>query len=322
MKNKTIVVLGGSGFVGTQLCARLQEEGYSLRVPSRRRERNRHLLVLPGLQLIDADIHDPSQLEVLFEGADVVINLVGILNEKANDGSGFRRAHVELADKVVAACKAKGVGRLLHMSALKADATAGTSHYLRTKGEAEDRVHTSGDSNFLVTSLRPSVIFGRDDDFINRFASLLKLPMLVFPLACPGSRFAPVYVGDVVEAFIYCLNQPSTAGQRYDLCGPTVYTLHQLVMYVRDRLGLCRWIWGLGGLHSKLQATLLNLVPGKPFSLDNYRSLQVDNICDACNHLQMMGISPVSLESVVPEYLSGRRQRSRYQLMRETARRL
>ncbi len=322
MTKQTIVVLGGTGFVGTQLCARLEAEGYKIRVPSRRRERNKHLLVLPELELITANIHDPEQLKQLFTGADAVINLVGILNEAGNNGAGFRHAHVALADKVSKACKATGVGRLLHMSALHADAKNGPSHYLKTKGEAEELVHSAASEDLHVTSLRPSVIFGEQDDFINRFAQLLKLPVPIFPLACPRSRFSPVFVGDVVDAFIYCLRENATIGQRYDLCGPKEYSLFELVTYVRNSLGLRRWIMGLGNLHSRLQAGLLNLVPGKPFSVDNYRSLQVDSVCSGPSQLKQMGIQPTSLESVVPAYLNGKKQRGRYPRMRALARRL
>ena len=172
MTQHTICILGGSGFVGHHLCARLTEEGHQLRVLTRRREEHRDLLVLPTLELIECNIHDIDALKQAMTGCDVVINLVGILNEKGHDGSGFRRAHVELPQKVVEACRANNIHRLLHMSALGADAKHGPSFYQRTKGEGERLVHSSG---LTVTTFRPSVMFGEHDSFFNRFGGLLKL---------------------------------------------------------------------------------------------------------------------------------------------------
>ena len=188
-----ICVLGGSGFVGLRVVSALAAEGHSIRVLTRRRERHRELLVLPTVEVIDADIHNPDDLKQYFAGQDTVINLIGILNEKRDNGKGFYHAHVELAQKVIEACMAQGVKRLLHMSALNADAATGSSYYLRSKGEAEQRVHAA--HGIKVTSFRPSVIFGPGDNFINRFAELLRITPGVFPLACGKSRFAPVYVG-------------------------------------------------------------------------------------------------------------------------------
>ncbi|MEO5703230.1 MAG: complex I NDUFA9 subunit family protein, partial [Gammaproteobacteria bacterium] len=192
MKTTTVCLLGGTGFVGHHLIRQLTESGYRLRILTRRRERNRDLLVLPNVDLVEADIQDEQVLTRQFMGCDAVINLVGILNEKGSNGSGFRRAHVELPRKILQACLASGVTRVLHMSALNADADKGSSHYLRSKGAGEDLLHSM--QGLRVTSFRPSVIFGPGDSFFNRFATLLKLSPLFFPLACPNARFAPVYV--------------------------------------------------------------------------------------------------------------------------------
>lgn len=300
MRVNSLCVLGGAGFVGRHLVGRLATQRLQVRVLTRRRERHRSLLVLPTVQLIEADVHDPAELARHFQGCDAVVNLIGILNEKGRDGSGFRYAHVELAQKVIRACKDARVQRLLHMSALGAHASKGPSYYLRTKGEAEDYVHaTSEGKNLKVTSFRPSVIFGPDDGFFNRFAGLLKLSP-VLPLACPGARFAPVFVGDVADAFIAALNDASTFGQRYDLCGPHEYTLKALVEYTARVLGIKRLVIGLPERLSRLQAAMLEHVPGKPMSVDNYRSLTQDSVCrngERC---------PTALESVVPSYLGTR----------------
>ncbi len=318
---KAIAILGGTGFVGRHLANRLTKARYPLKVLTRRRERHRDLLVIPTLDLVEADVHDPAVLQRELRGMGAVVNLIGILNERGDDGTGFRRAHVELAEKLVDACRANGIPRLLHMSALNADARAGPSHYQRTKGEAEDRVHAAAGEDFHVTSFRPSVIFGPDDDFFNRFARLLKLVPLVFPLGSAHARFAPVYVGDVVEAMVLCLTDPATYGRRYDLCGPQIYTLAELVAYTAECLKLRRYVLPLNARLSLLQAQILERVPGKPLSLDNYRSLQVDSVCTGENGLATLGITPTSIDSVVPTYLEERSQRGMYRKLRGLARR-
>lgn len=316
MRISKICLLGGTGFVGRHLIRQLTQSDYQLRVLTRRRERNRGLLVLPNLVLIEADIHDVRVLSDQFTGCDAVINLVGILNEKGSNGSGFRRMHVELPQKIIEACLTAGVTRLVHMSALNADANQGGSHYLRSKGEGENLVH--GTQGLQVTSFRPSVIFGPGDSFFNRFAALLKFSPLVFPLACPNARFAPVYVEDVVKAFDRCVNEANTHGQRYDLCGPEIYTLQQLVEYTARIIDVRRKIIGLSDTLSRLQARIFGLLPGKPFSLDNYHSLQTDSICQGEFHTDF-NAAPTPVEAVVPSYLAPSGQRLRYDDYRRSA---
>lgn len=318
MKQHTICIVGGSGFVGHHLAARLVEEGHTVRVLTRRRERHRDLLVLPTLELLECRVHDEEALKEAFSGCDVVINLVGILNERGHNGRGFRRAHVDLSQKVVTACRANGIRRLLHMSALGADAREGCSYYQRTKGEAEEMVHAS--EGLDVTSFRPSLIFGPDDAFFNRFAGLLKTTPLIFPLACAGTRFAPIFVGDVAECYARAIDDPATYGKRYDLCGPHQYSLYQLVQYTAKLLELRRWVIALPDWAARLQARLLEFAPGKPFSRDNYDSMQRDNVCEG-EFPHEFGIIPRSIESVVPTYLGHDDQRSRYPGYRAQARR-
>ncbi len=314
-----ICMLGGTGFVGRHLLNRLTQQGYPVRVLTRHRDAHKDLTVMPTVELAECDVHDRKQLVRQLRGCDAVINLVGILNEGRAAGT-FQRAHVELPRKLVEACRETKVRRLLHMSALNADAGRGKSYYLRTKGEGENLVHTAAREDFLVTSFRPSVIFGPEDTFFNRFARLLKWTPWVFPLACPEARFAPVYVGDVAEAFSRALADHDAAGRHYDLCGPDVYTLEELVRYVARLTGRRRIILRLNDLLSRMQARALSLVPGKPMTMDNYRSMRIDAVCRE-NGLPRLGITPTSIDSVVPVYLARRRLRERYAAFRSNARR-
>jgi uncharacterized protein YbjT (DUF2867 family) len=304
MSTHKICLLGGTGFVGKRLAARLSEAGHDIVIFTLHRERQRDLLVLPTVRLVQGDVYDPEFLRKQFEDRDTVINLVGILNEKGRNGRGFARVHTELPEKIVEASRQTGVTRLLHMSALHASPAA-PSHYLRTKALGEDAVHRAENPDFHVTSFRPSVIFGPGDSFLNRFAGLLRLTPGVFPLACPQARFQPVYVEDVVRSFVASLDSHHTFGNRYDLCGPKVYSLREIVKYVAKLIGKRVCIIGLNDALSYLQAALLEFVPGKPFSLDNYRSLKVDSVCEQ-GFPEVFGITPSSLEQIAPTYLAPR----------------
>ncbi len=315
MQVSRVCVLGGTGFVGRSLIYRLAADGIRCRIITRHVQRNRDLALIPGTELRSAGPLDADSLAAQFADCSAVINLVGILNERGKTET-FRRAHVELVELIVKACRSADVKRLVHMSALNADQSQGGSDYLRSKGEGENHAHTLGQASIHVTSFRPSVIFGRHDSFFNRFAGLLSLAPMVFPLACPESRFAPVYVGDVAEAIARSLDNADCYGRRYDLCGPRTFTLRELVLYTRDQLGLRSRIVGLGDGLSRLQARVLGLLPGKPFSFDNYLSLQQDSVC-AENALPDLGIRPTDIESVVPGYLGQHSERARLQRLRK-----
>ena len=319
MQKETICLLGGTGFVGQHLANTLTQQGYQVRVLTRRRERHRALIANPAIILVEADVHNVDELRRQFTNVDVVINLIGILNERGSDGAGFRRVHVELPEKIVDAALSSGVSRLLHMSALNANTGEQHSLYLKTKGEGEDRMHAAADKGLIVTSFQPSVIFGFGDSFFNRFATLLKLSRPVFPLACPDSRFAPVWVGDVTQAMCRAVDD-ATGGERLAFCGPQEFTLRELVTYTRDQLELRCAIAGLGNGLSRLQARVLGFMPGKPFSLDNYYSLQQDSICKD-NALPGLGITPTPIAAVVPGYLASRNARGRYNGFRRQSRR-
>lgn len=320
MQKEMICLLGGSGFVGRHLATRLTRAGYRVHILTRRRERHRALLVDPDIRLIQTDVHDIESLKSQFSGATAVINLVGILNETGGKKASFYNIHAELAEKTAHAVVACGVPQLLHMSALNADSNEQQSQYLKTKGEGEFLAHKAQHHGVRVTSFRPSVIFGPGDSFFNRFATLLKISPVFFPLACPGSRFTPVYVGDVVAAFCRVLEGKTLPGQQLDLCGPASYTLKELVEYTRAILGLHKPVLGLNNSLSRLQARMLGMVPGKPFSLDNYYSLQHDSVCEH-NALPDLGISPTSIDTVVPYYLAAGSTRGRYDSYRQIARR-
>lgn len=313
---KTVCIIGGSGFIGAHLVYRLANAGHLLRVPTRRRERHRELTVQTQVRLIGADVHDPGQLDRLIEGSDCVVNLVGILNETGK--ATFERAHVELTGRILEVMRRQGVRRLLHMSALNADPAIKHGQYLRTKGQAETLVFSA--AGLQATVFRPSVVFGPGDSFFNRFAGLLRLTPGIFPLACAETRFAPVYVGDVVAAFERALEDEATIGKRYELCGPGVYTLRELVAFTARQLGLRRMIVGLPDFAARLQAHVLGALPGKPFSMDNYHSLQRDSVCTA-PAWAAFGIEPRSIEDIVPTYLAGGDRNARYQALRRVARR-
>jgi NADH dehydrogenase len=307
-----ICVLGGSGFVGRHIVEKLVERGDFVVVPSRRRERAKHLITLPTVQVVQADVHDPATLTRLFAGCDAVINLVGVLQSRRGDpyGPDFARAHVELPRKVIAACRDTRVPRLLHMSALKA-APDGPSRYLRSKADGEAAI-IAARNDLAATVFRPSAVFGPEDRFLNLFAALARWLRVIF-LGSPDAKFQPVYVGDVATAFVTSLDEEDAVGRAYDLVGPEVYTLRELVDLAARLSGRPRPIVGLGPRLSYWQAWATELAPGNLLSRDNYYSMQVDSVSDAP---LPFGIPPTPLEAVAPVYLKGIYPRSRYSAFR------
>lgn len=310
MQVTTVCVLGGSGFVGRHVCHRLAAEGYNVRVPTRDRERAKELLLLPTVDVVEADVHDRGQLARLVDDTEAVINLVGVLHGGRGPQS-FDQAHVELARKIVEACRSAGIRRYLHMSALNADRN-GPSAYLRSKGEAE---HIVRGAHLDATVFRPSVIFGPGDRFLNLFARLQQsLPVLV--LGSPDARFQPVFVEDVAAAFAAALEDVKSFGQSYDLCGPKVYTLRELVDYAGRAVGHERPVIGLGDRLSYWQAYAMEWMPVRLLTRDNYYSMTVDSVC-RCDF--PFGIQPTALEAVAPAWLGHRTPRSRYYRYRNQA---
>ena len=300
MKPLSVCILGGTGFLGTRLAARLLKDNHRVTVLSRDRELHKHLLVLPGLALENCDVYDEAQLSERLRGKDVTVNLVGILNERWFGGAGFRRAHVELTRTLLLAARSANVGRLLQISALKA-ATDAPSHYLRSKGEAEKLIREhSGAPDWTI--FQPSVMFGPGDSFLNRFARLLATAPGVLPLARPNARFQPVFVDDVVDAILRCLRGGSSSRQVYQLGGPQVYTLREVVQLVAKVTGNHRWIVGLPNVVGRLEAAVCDFVPGRPFSSDNYRSLKVDSVCSEDGFARLK-IQPHSMAASARQYV-------------------
>jgi uncharacterized protein YbjT (DUF2867 family) len=300
MRPQSIVVLGGTGFLGTRLIARLIKDGHRVTALSRDREQHKHLLVLPGLTLENCDVYEEAQLSERFRGKDVVINLIGILNERGFSGSGFKRAHTELTRGVLLAARSAAVGRLLQVSALKAAVDA-PSYYLRSKGEADQLIRESN-AALDWTIFQPSVMFGPGDSFLNRFAGLLASIPLAFPLAKPNARFQPVFVDDVIEAILRCLHGGAASRQVYELGGPQIYSLREIVGLVAKLTGRRRWIIGLPDIAARIQALIMNFVPGRPFSTDNYRSLTIDSVCTE-DGFAKLGIKPQSMVASARQYL-------------------
>jgi len=313
---RRVALIGGSGFVGRSLSEHLARAGIEQRVLTRNRLHARASWPLPGATCIECDPYSPAALAAAVQDCDAVVNLVGILNERGDRGDGFQRAHVELTRNALQACASSGVARYLHMSALNA-APVAPSHYLRSKGEAE-RLVRAAPTALATTIFRPSVIFGPGDGLFCRFDALLEFSP-VLPLACAAARFQPVYVGDVAEAFVRSLDHRPSFGASYDLGGPEVMTLEQIVRMVLAARGRRRLVLPLGMVASRLQAEIFEHLPGKPFSRDNFRSTTVDSVLPGPNGLAQLGIAPVHVAAMLRSCLGLGGERMRYDLLRQRA---
>ncbi len=317
MSTPRVLVLGGTGFVGRHVCEQLARLGWQITVPTRRAVNAASVQSLPGLTVIEASVHSEADLARLMPGHDAVVNLVAVLH---GDEDRFEKVHVDLPGKIASAMKKAGVQRLVHVSALGAD-PQGPSMYQRSKARGETVLHSAG---LQLTVLRPSVIFGAEDKFLNLFADLQAIAPFI-PLAGSGTRFAPVWVADVARAVVVCLQKPDTIGQTYELCGPDVLTLGELVKRAgqwagvnhsrgRPVIGLPMWVgW--------LQAAAMELAPGEPLmSRDNLASMKVDNIATSQHPgLAALGISAASAAGVAPTYLGHLGPRSRLNSWRSRA---
>jgi uncharacterized protein YbjT (DUF2867 family) len=297
---RRLLLLGGTGFVGRALCERLAERGCDMRitVPTRRLANAKLVQPLPTVDPVECDVHDDAQLARAVDGHDAVVNLVAILHGREAD---FQRVHVELARRLAAACANAGVTRLVQVSALGVGAQA-PSLYLRSKTQAEELLRAAP---LQLSVLRPSVIFGADDQFLNLFASLQRV-LPVMPLAGAAAQFQPVWVHDVAQAIVRCLDMPDTIGQTYACAGPQVYTLAELVRLAGRLAGHERWVLPLPEGVGRLQARAMELLPGQPLmSSDNLLSMRVPNVATGdLPGLPELGIRPTALEAVAPSYLS------------------
>ena len=301
---KRVLLIGGTGFVGRHLCEHLVRLGYSLTVPTRRAAQAAAIQHLPRLTVLQADVHDETELRSLLAGHDAVVNLVAILHGKE---TAFEHVHVDLPDKLARAALSTGVRRLVHIGALGAEPAAAEtapSRYLRSKSRGEAVLQAAAGQGLQLTVLRPSVIFGADDRFLNLFARLQQVFPIV-PLAGAHARFQPVWVEDVARALVHCLQDARTAGQAYELCGPQVYTLRELVQLAGRAAGVPRPVIALPAVLGRLQAALMELAPGEPLmSRDNLDSMRKDNVATGrVPGIKALGITPTGPGAVAPGYL-------------------
>lgn len=314
MATSRVLVLGASGFVGRCVCAHLAGQGAALRVLTRGQAKAGPLQVLPEMETVVASPHDDAALARALDGVHAVVNLVGILHENRRES--FDKVHVALPRRLARACRAAGVARLIHLSALHADRN-GPSRYLRSRGLGEEAIREEG-AGLAVTILRPSVIFGRGDSFLNLFAGLVK-PLPVVPLAGAGVKFQPVWVEDVARAVAVARDDARTFGQAYDLCGPDVYTLSEIVRFVARMQGRRRLVVALPGWAAQAQAFVLEHLPGPLMTRDNLASMRVDSVC-GCPFPAVFGFTPAPMESVVPTYMAGEGPHGRYAAFRNRRR--
>jgi NADH dehydrogenase len=304
---KNILLLGGTGFVGSHVCEKLAREEWDITVATRRENNARNVMHLPGLTVRECDVHDQAALTRLAQEHDAVVNLVAILH---GDEKSFQRTHVELPRKIAAACAAAGVTRLVHVSALGANPQqpqSTPSLYLRSKSEGE-AVLLAQCSALALTILRPSVIFGHGDKFLNLFAAMQQVAPFV-PLACADARFQPAWVEDVASAVVKALERSSPGAQTFEACGPEVFTLQQLVEVSAKLAGINqgkgRWVIPLPQWAGALQARAMELLPGNPLmSRDNLASMQVPSVATpGAPGLSALGIEPAALQAVAGDYL-------------------
>jgi len=313
MRLKEICVLGGSGFVGSAIIAKLDAAGYAVKVLTRRRDTAKHLLLLPNVQVVECNVLDYQALNSALRGMDAVINLIGILHQSRR--LSFNTMHHQLPAQLAKICADLGITRLLHMSSLGAD-TKAPSQYLQSKALGEAALLAMQDK-LNITIFKPSIIFGRGDAFINLFATLIKILPVVM-LAKHNAKFQPVWVEDVASCFVNSLENTATYGQTYELAGPNIYSFRELVQQVMDTLHIQRPIIGLGDKLSYAQAFMMECLPIKLMSRDNIRSMELDSV-SAKPFPAIFGVAPTALEAVIPEYLVDETPRGAYDSFRRFA---
>lgn len=289
-----IVILGGTGFIGSELAVKMSKLSQTVVVLTRNIETNKDLKLIPNIELVACNIHDERSLRENFKNTDVVVNAVGILNEFGDNS--FKLLHYLLIKKISAAMRVNKVNRLLHISSLNADIRA-KSEYLRTKGKAEDYLLSETKDFCNVTIFRPSIVFGDNDAFFNKFATILRFS-LVFPLACHNSKFMPVYIGDFTDFIISTVSSTNTYNTKINVTGPKEYTFREIIETTLRILKIKRIVIPLNNTMSKIQAYIFQRLPGKIFTMDNFKSLQVDSIStDGFK-------GTTSIEDIVPRYLN------------------
>lgn len=322
MNREVVTVFGGSGFVGRHLVRRLARRGAEVRIAVRDIEAAQFLKPAGDVGQIvpwQTDISEPRQVATALAGADVAVNLVGILYERGRRT--FQRIHVDAAASVAAAAREAGVGRFLHMSALGADA-ASPSAYGRSKAAGEAAVAEAFPG---ATIFRPSVIFGPEDHFFNLFAGMMRflpalpvigapaLPKLSFGGDTPagidffgdgGCRFQPVFVGDVAEAMVHALNRPESAGAVYELGGPRVYSFKQIMELLLAVTERKRLLFPLPLAVAEVEAMFLQLLPKPLMTPDQVKMMTADNVVSgSAPGLAELGVEANAAEAILPGYL-------------------
>ena len=313
MQLKEVCVLGGSGFVGSAVVAKLDAAGYRVKVLTRRSEKAKHLILLPNVQVVECNVLDYQALNSALRGADAVINLIGILHQ--NRRTTFNTMHHQLPAQLAKICADLNISRLVHMSSLGASRDA-PSQYLQSKSAGEAALAVFEDK-LNITVFKPSIIFGRCDSFINLFATLIKFMPVIF-LAKPNAKFQPVWVEDVATCFVSSLENPDTYGKTYELAGPKIYTFRALVTTIMNTVHIHRPIIGLNDGLSYAQALMMEMLPGHLMSRDNVKSMQVDSV-SAAPFPAIFGLTPTALEAVIPEYLNHQTPRGAYDRYRSSA---
>ena len=289
-----IVILGGTGFIGSELAVKMSKLSQTVVVLTRNIETNKDLKLIPNIELVACNIHDERSLRENFKNTDVVVNAVGILNEFGDNS--FKLLHYLLIKKISAAMRINKANRLLHISSLNADIRA-KSEYLRTKGKAEDYLLSETKDFCNVTIFRPSIVFEDNDAFFNKFATILRFS-LVFPLACHNSKFMPVYIGDFTDFIISTVSSTNTYNTKINVTGPKEYTFREIIETTLRILKIKRIVIPLNNTMSKIQAYIFQRLPGKIFTMDNFEYLQVDSIStDGFK-------GTTSIEDIVPRYLN------------------
>ena len=311
MKKLNIGLLGGTGFIGSVLSNTLVKRGHTIRISTRKTNHGRHLWVLPNTTVNEVDLNKQEEIDSFYRGCDILINLIGILNEKKDDGRGFTYAHTELTNRAIQTSKTNKIGHFIQISSIGADSNS-KSNYQKTKGDAENLISSKLNMNQRASIIRPSVVFGPNDKFINKFASLIKIFKGRIPLACPNSLLQPIFVDDLVSAIIAVIEEPKYREPVYEVGGPDVLQLVDIIRYICNILEIKDRIIPLNSFFSSVQAEFLEHIPGKPFSRDNLRSLKNNSVCNKLPGLRDLGVKPTAMNEVVPKYLSNKTYKDRF----------
>jgi uncharacterized protein YbjT (DUF2867 family) len=296
---KNVLVLGGTGFIGQQVCAKLAAAGHAITVATRSPAHAKAVQTLPRVTVLPCNVHDAAQLARAMAGHDTLINLIAVLH---GDAQRFEQVHVTLPRNIAAACAPAGVRRVLHVSALGAALDA-PSEYLQSKARGEAAWQSCSAQGIQVTMLRPSIVFGEQDKLLNVFAKLQKFAPLM-PLAGADCRFQPVWVQDVAQAIVSILTLPQPKAV-YEAFGKDILTLRELVNLAGRCTGVPRPVLPLPGFAAQMQAWVMEHLPGEPLmSRDNLKSLLVDNVASGKHPgLDALGITPASIYAIAPLYL-------------------